>query len=98
MASSSHSPAASFLMFLCLRLLIIVPLISKGIVAPYSRSIDFKVTEFLQCKSHFIEVFFIYIYLYITQSLPSAMASSLLQCLSDIMPVENGQKDASIGY
>lgn len=83
MASSSILQK-HLLISLCLQLFIIVPLISKGIVAPYSQLIDFKVADSLQ-------FFWSFIFPHNSDSFTYAMDSSLLQCLSDIIPVENNQ-------
>lgn len=76
-------------MFLCLRLLIIVPLLSKGIATPYSQFIGLKVTDSLQCKSPTF---------LIALSLTCAMFSFSLQCLSDVIPVKKNQKVYIIEY
>lgn len=86
MASSS----SIFLMFLCLRLLIIVPLISKGIATPYSQFIGLKVTAPLQCKS------LTFLIALSSLALTCAMSSFSLQCLSDVIPVEKNQKVYSL--
>lgn len=94
--ASSRYLQQHLLMFLCLRLLIIVPLVSKGIAAPYSQSIDLKMTDSLQCKSNFIEVLYIYTvyiqYIYIYKTLSLVLWPPLSLAVFDIMPVENNKK------